>query len=356
MMANLKLQTLADCGRQQADKTYCFSRAPHLGGNLQGGDDATFYPELWQWVVKRYRVQTVMDVGCAEGFHTKYFEQLGCRIVGVEGLLPNAIHPDSLFPIIINDFRKSYVQVAKVDLAWCCEVLEHIEEEFLDKVMQTLLNGRYIAITHALPGQGGHHHVNEQPPGYWIEQFARYDCEWLEEDSIWSRKLAHGWYRRTGMIFWNHNWNAINGLKRLQDIELDEDSNILGTVLQRLNAKLEAWIRSDTPIVVFGAGKHTDFLARHTPLVQANLVAFADRSHCDLPEKFGRPVVPPEAIGTLQPEIVVISSIEFQDEMYNAIAALEKEGIVIERLYAPHERLSAARELHGWGNRQTGDG
>ena len=38
--------------------------------------------------------------------------------------------------------------------------------------LDTLANGRIVAITHALPGQGGHHHVNCQPAEYWIEKMA----------------------------------------------------------------------------------------------------------------------------------------------------------------------------------------
>lgn len=52
------------------------------------------------------------------------------------------------------------------------EFVEHAEERFVPNILATFARCRYVAMTHALPGQGGHHHVNEQHSGYWIEKLA----------------------------------------------------------------------------------------------------------------------------------------------------------------------------------------
>ncbi len=57
-----------------------------------------------------------------------------------------------------------------VDLVWSCEVAEHIDPDQVDSYLDTLANGRVVAMTHALPGQVGHHHVNCQPSEYWVER------------------------------------------------------------------------------------------------------------------------------------------------------------------------------------------
>jgi hypothetical protein len=60
--------------------------------------------------------------------------------------------------------------VMPVDVVWSCEVAEHIVEPKVDNYIDTLCNGRIVAMTHAVPGQPGHHHVNCQPSEYWIEK------------------------------------------------------------------------------------------------------------------------------------------------------------------------------------------
>jgi hypothetical protein len=51
----------------------------HLGGYVEGGDPATYYPDLWKWFVETLMVRSVIDVGCGDGVALKYFrDTLGC--------------------------------------------------------------------------------------------------------------------------------------------------------------------------------------------------------------------------------------------------------------------------------------
>ena len=79
---------------------------------------------------------------------------------------------------------------ARVDLVHCQEVVEHIEEQYLDNLLESMCSGRFILMTNALPGQGGHHHVNEQPTEYWIHPLANRGCQVMVEDTRRIRKLA----------------------------------------------------------------------------------------------------------------------------------------------------------------------
>lgn len=198
--------------------------AGHLGGCVKGGDPDTYYPKLWKWLVdKHLRVKhnkngeigmminptlsmsygySVLDVGCGEGHALNQFHRIGCRVIGIEGLA-NITKPS--LPVIIHDLTKGCVRVANIDLVWCCEVVEHIEEKYINNLMQTLANGRIVAMTHALPGQKGYHHVNCKPREYWIYQFKRYGYKLLETDTEESKNYGHKFWTWSGMIFERNN-------------------------------------------------------------------------------------------------------------------------------------------------------
>jgi hypothetical protein len=40
---------------------------PDLGGNLRHGDTGGFTPQVWDWVVRRFAIRSMLDVGCGEG-------------------------------------------------------------------------------------------------------------------------------------------------------------------------------------------------------------------------------------------------------------------------------------------------
>jgi|KBSSwiStaDraftv2_1062776.scaffolds.fasta_scaffold975298_1 SAM-dependent methyltransferase len=140
---------------------------PSLGGNIIGGDPDTYHPALWSFLLERFLIHSVLDVGCGEGHCVKYFADAGVKAVGLDGLQANIDR--AVTSIFLHDLRAGPF-ILPVDLVHCCEVVEHIEERYLDNLLATLANGRIIAMTHALPNQVGYHHVNCQPPRYWLER------------------------------------------------------------------------------------------------------------------------------------------------------------------------------------------
>ncbi|MBN2644202.1 MAG: methyltransferase domain-containing protein [Desulfuromonadaceae bacterium] len=345
-MRELKLKKISDYGSRRASGAYEFSAAPHLGGNIRGGDKETYYPELWSWLVERFAVKRVLDVGCGDGINSAYFERLGCRLVGIEGLLPNALHPQAIFPIVINDFEHGFVQLAGVDLVWCCELLEHIREQALDNVMQTLLNGRLIAMTHAFPGQGGHHHVNEQPAEYWIDLFGDYGCTLLEQETAYSRTLAHSWYARSGMLFVNSRWTECNDRRVVEDLSGFAPSAVIERVLARAERQLRCWQAEGKRILIYGAGRHTDFLLKHTALGELRIVGLADQVAGKPLPQLGLESVAPQQIAGLDPDIILISSLEYQEEIYQQLTKLGIDASRLYRLYAADEIAAVKQDLY----------
>lgn len=179
----------------------------HLGGNIAEGDPRTFAPSVWDYLIKRFAINSVLDLGSGLGFAAHYFHCSGLKTVAVEGLPFNVRH--SLYPSLQADITKSPV-VCRVDLVHCQEVVEHISEEYIENLLTSLTCGRILVMTHAFPGQGGYHHVNEQNSDYWIRQLMRYSFELLEEDTQRIRQLAVAdgacYLATSGLLFVNRNW------------------------------------------------------------------------------------------------------------------------------------------------------
>jgi hypothetical protein len=177
---------------------------PHLGGNIRFGDPDTYCPTVWNYVIDRLGLDSVMDLGSGLGNAAQYFFRKGLRVVAVDGLRHNIA--GALYPTVLHDLTKGPVET-RVDLVHCQELVEHIEETFLDNILSSLMCGKYILMTNALPGQGGHHHVNCQPTEYWIEHLGRRGCEPMYVDSNRIRHYAGAdgacYMATTGMLFAN---------------------------------------------------------------------------------------------------------------------------------------------------------
>lgn len=175
----------------------------HLGGFVEGGDDRCFYPEAWALLVKKFNIKSVIDIGCGQGHALEFFKNIGVEGLGVDGselVLEHAVFDN----IVVHDYTKGAYKPEKVyDLAWSCEFVEHVEEEYIDNFMATFKQAKLVALSHALPGQGGYHHVNENTDAYWIEEFKKRGFVFAPELTDATRNLAHDYYQRSGLVFIN---------------------------------------------------------------------------------------------------------------------------------------------------------
>lgn len=158
------------------------------------GDVGTWAPQVWDDVIKTHNVKSIVDVGCGAGHSLNYFINKGLDSMGIEGYLP-AIKKSLVKKYIkVHDYTLGeFIPYKKYDMSWCCEFVEHVEEIYVDNFMKTFNECSLVAMTHGLPGQPGHHHVNCQPPEYWIKHFEKYGFNYLEEYSIGIRKLLPDW-------------------------------------------------------------------------------------------------------------------------------------------------------------------
>jgi len=175
----------------------------HLGGYFEEGDHRSWCPDLWDFLIAEQRIWTMLDIGCARGEAMLYFEQRGIVVVGVDGCeeaIRSHYVPERA---ICHDFTQGPWQPGRpFDLVWCSEFLEHVEERFLPNVLPAL-RGRVLALNAAVPGQGGWHHVNEQPPDYWIRAVSQLGFRHSADLTAHCRGLCdpHTYFARNGLIF-----------------------------------------------------------------------------------------------------------------------------------------------------------
>lgn len=178
----------------------------HLGGYVEGGDEATYYPELWDWLVRDFGIRSVIDVGCGDGVAVDHFVDLlkgpvRGEVVGVDGLVKSGMylqqHDYTTGPYVPGDF----------DLCWSCEFVEHVEERYVPNFLATFACAKHVLMTHAEPGQEGHHHVNCRPSDYWMGAMAAIGYSWdralTEAARQQAAKNTNPWnhFKRSGLAF-----------------------------------------------------------------------------------------------------------------------------------------------------------
>ena len=175
---------------------------PHLGGNGLNADKNTWSPSSWKYVIEKYHIKNITDLGSGRGFISKWLADLGLNVTAVDGLEDNV--KNAVISTIQHDLtEKAFVK--NTDLVICLEVVEHIDEKYLDYLLDSMCQGKYLFMTHAVPGQKGYHHVNCQNSDYWINHLSKKSYTLLEEDSVIIRNLADRdkarHISRNGMLF-----------------------------------------------------------------------------------------------------------------------------------------------------------
>lgn len=189
-------------GPHMSDFAVLDGERPDLGGNMRYGDNGTFCPKLWSYLIDRFSIRSMLDVGCGEGHAVHYFRQQNVIAHGIDGLKRNVDR--AVTRIALHDLTvvRYYMPV---DLVWSCEVAEHISPDKVDTYINTLSNGNIIAMTHALPGQIGHHHVTCQPAEYWIDKMRGVGYDLAPFNDVYrhiSGSDAHfNYFTQSGLIF-----------------------------------------------------------------------------------------------------------------------------------------------------------
>lgn len=153
---------------------------------------------------------SVLDIGCGNGY---FLEAFGSQVLvrGIEGShhCLNEIRAQGVWPgkVSILDVTIPFVLFEKFSLVICTEVGEHLEERHADTLVNNISNHAFMDVffSAATPGQGGHHHLNEQPHSYWIEKFTERGYVVNDEMTSKIRECAKGtalsWIRDNAIMF-----------------------------------------------------------------------------------------------------------------------------------------------------------
>lgn len=174
---------------------------PHLGGYISGGDIRTFCPTLWDVIIKKYKVKSIIDIGCGEGHSTRYFYDAGIEVLGVEGDI-NAIKNSPIRKFIVqHDYSLSPFIPPKVfDVCWCIDFVEHVEERFVTNFLITFTQCKIVFMTHAIPEQSRYNCVNEKDSKYWIETMSSIGFDYDEKESFMFRSKTDALYIKNSLL------------------------------------------------------------------------------------------------------------------------------------------------------------
>jgi len=151
-------------------------------------------------------ITSVLDVGCGQGAWLSIWNKLGVEdVCGIDGSYVDRsklLVSDSLFQPL--DLTTRFHMKRRYDLAQSLEVAEHLPKAIAPQFVDCLCaHSDLVLFSAAPPGQGGDHHVNEQPYEYWRKLFMRHN--YVPIDYI--RPLVAGelriepWYRYNTFLY-----------------------------------------------------------------------------------------------------------------------------------------------------------
>ena len=146
---------------------------------------------------------SIVDIGCGEGHWAKAFENLGCKVVGVDG----SYVTNPVVDFISADLSKS-IPLEKLDsfydLAISLEVAEHLVESRADTFVDEFCSlSDNLLFSAAIPAQGGTDHFNEQWfSSYWLPKFEKlgYRASGILRFSFWENENVEWWYKQNLMF------------------------------------------------------------------------------------------------------------------------------------------------------------
>ncbi|MDX1819776.1 MAG: class I SAM-dependent methyltransferase [Paracoccaceae bacterium] len=179
--------------------------------DLQSEDSLSSARVLLPEIIREFEVSSTVDVGCGIGPWLRAALDLNVEtVLGIDGEYVNKtklLIPEEFF--VSSDLEKEELLdtlevKTKFDLAISVEVAEHLAENRAPTFVRDLSKlSDLVLFSAAIPGQGGHHHINEQPPSYWARHFSEqgFDCFDVVRRAHWNEDNCAWWYLQNAFLY-----------------------------------------------------------------------------------------------------------------------------------------------------------
>jgi SAM-dependent methyltransferase len=150
-------------------------------------------------------VRSVVDFGCGTGAWLAAWQRLGVDdVIGLDGDQARESLEILAERFLAADLRKPIRLGRQFDLAQSLEVAEHLPPEAAPLFVETLTtHAPLILFSAAVPGQGGEHHLNEQPHDYWRDMFSHRGYALIDalRPILVNNRVVEPWYRYNTVLF-----------------------------------------------------------------------------------------------------------------------------------------------------------
>lgn len=149
-------------------------------------------------------VRSLIDIGCGPGGMVKAARDMGIEAWGIDG--DYTLKRDEPSWFFVHDYTKGpfTANTIEYDMAWCCEFVEHVHKEFEPNYIATFKSAKRVFMTYSDPGKPGHHHVNCEPSGYWVDLLEHNGFRLDDILTIKARAastMARDFFRTHGLVF-----------------------------------------------------------------------------------------------------------------------------------------------------------
>lgn len=161
---------------------------------------------LSKWIVNYFsqdKKKRIWDLGCGLGNYLKDLKDAGFQnCIGIEGDIPSK----SVFQNILKYDITNPIRNLEKGNVICLEVLEHIPEIFMDRVLRNInhLCNDILILSWAVRGQPGFGHVNCKDNHEVIPLIEKMGFMLLEQKTDEARKVIDEttpWFKNTLLIF-----------------------------------------------------------------------------------------------------------------------------------------------------------
>jgi hypothetical protein len=159
--------------------------------------------------LKKEKVEGIFDIGCGDGYYTKYLNDRGIFSIPIDGNPHTAEFLANSLLFVVDLSKPIGSLFSPTDWAICLEVGEHIPQEYEEVFFDNIdkLNKKGIILSWAVKGQGGDGHVNCKDNDEVIKEMRRrgynYDeaQTWKIRESAAMYPTPCYWFKQSLLVF-----------------------------------------------------------------------------------------------------------------------------------------------------------